>query len=128
MKRNGRRWTGANQRWLDRNRNLLRDQIEEISGERIKIRIKRRIRLRKKVKLGSKAFWNLVKKVGKQLSQLNAVEDENGILVTDLKLIEEIVISELGKIFNGQNSDIFSFKGEQIIKAAYTSIHGSHSE
>ena len=73
-------------------------------------------------------IWNLVKKVGKQLSQLNAVEDENGILVTDLKLIEEIVLSELGKIFNGQNSEIFSFKGEQIIKAAYTSIHGAHSE
>ena len=110
MKRTGRGWTGANQRWLDQNRNLLRDKIEEISGERMKIRLKRSIRLRKKVKLGSKAFWNLVKKVGKQLSQLNAVEDENGILVTDLKLLEEIMIAELGNIFNGQNSEIFSFE------------------
>ena len=42
-------------------------------------------------------IWNLVKKVGKQLSQLNAVEDENGILVTDLKLIEEIVHQNLVK-------------------------------
>ena len=74
MTRNGRHWSGANQQWLDRNTNLLRDKTEEISGERMKIRLKRRIQLRKKVKLGSKAFWNLVKKVGKQLSQLNVVE------------------------------------------------------
>ena len=38
------------------------------------------------------------------------------------------MIAELGNIFNGQNSEIFSLKGEQIIKAVDTSFHGSHSE
>ena len=64
----------------------------------------------------------------KQMSSLIAVEDADRNLITNRKLIEEVVLLELGKIYRGQRSRIFGFKGEQLVKAAYTMHHEDHGE
>jgi len=61
--------------------------------------MKRLNELRMNTLLKSKQFWALVKKVMKQMSSLSAVEDADGQLVTNRKLIEEVVLLELGKIY-----------------------------
>ena len=62
------------------------------------------------------------------MSSLSAVEDADRNLITNRKLIEEVVLLELGKIYRGQRSRIFGFKGEQLVKAAYTMHHEDHGE
>ena len=47
---------------------------------------------------------------------LTAVEDENGVLTTNLKLFEDIVLAELEKIIQGHQSQFFSFKGDKIVR------------
>ena len=42
---------------------------------------------------------------------------------TDRMIVEEIVLREISKIFKGQCSQIFEFKGEQLIAAAYKLNH-----
>ena len=61
--------------------------------------MKRLNKLRMNTLLKFKQFWALVKKVMKQMSSLSAVEDADGQLVTNRKLIEEVVLLELGKIY-----------------------------
>ena len=61
--------------------------------------MKRLNELRMNTLLKSKQFWALVKKVMKQMLSLSAVEDADGQLVTNRKLIEEVVLLELGKIY-----------------------------
>ena len=90
--------------------------------------MKRRNELRMKTILKSKQFWALVKKVVKQMSSLSAVEDADGSLITNRKLREEVVLLELGKIYRGQRSRIFGFKGEQLVRAAYTMHHEDQGE
>ena len=62
-------------------------------------KMKRLNKLRMNTLLKFKQFWALVKKVMKQMSSLSAVEDADGQLVTNRKLIEEVVLLELGKIY-----------------------------
>ena len=61
----------------------------------------------------------------KQSSRISAVEDEDGKLNTDRQLIEDIVLEELAKIFKGERSEIFEFKGEQLLSAAHVFIMGT---
>ena len=65
----------------------------------IEDKMKRLNELRMNTLLKSKQFWALVKKVMKQMLSLSAVEDADGQLVTNRKLIEEVVLLELGKIY-----------------------------
>ena len=64
----------------------------------------------------------------KQSSRISAVEDEDGKLITNRQLIEDIVLEELAKIFKGERSEIFEFKGEQFLSAAHVFHHGDQSD
>ena len=64
----------------------------------------------------------------KQSSEISAVEDEDGKLITDRQLIEDLVLEELAKIFKGKRSEIFEFKGEQLLSAANVFHHGDQSD
>ena len=105
--------------------NKLQKEKEKIKKCEIEHNLKARKTLRKSTKLGSKEFWRLVKKVVKQSSRISAVEDEDGKLITDRQLIEDIVLEELAKIFKGERSEIFEFKGEQLLSAAHVFIMGT---
>ena len=61
-------------------------------------------------------------------SELNAVEAENGDLITDKALLEETVLEDLSKIFMGQKSKIFVHKGQQLIKAAKVRYQEDHQD
>ena len=66
----------------------------------------------------SKQFWRLVKRTVKK-GIITAVKDAQGKLATDRPSIEEIVLEDQAKIFSGQQSEIFSHRGEQLIKEMY---------
>ena len=90
----------------------------QLEAEHLKTRIRLRNRMRAKTKMGSKEFWKLARRVAKKSSNITAVEDKNGNLVTDRKLLEETVLEELTDIYRGQKSKIFSHKGQQLINHA----------
>ena len=52
------------------------------------------------VGMGSRVFWKLVRGVERQWSTVASMEDESGEVRTDRRIVEEIVLSEIGKIFN----------------------------
>ena len=95
-------------------------------GDKVQTRRKvRRFRLRARKSMSSKQFWKLVRKVVKKAGCLSAIKDLEGVLATDRDKIEEIVLSELAKIFSGQKSRIFTHRNAQLIKeAAKTSAGG----
>ena len=121
-------WNVEEEQKLNEKVTQLNDVSDKCRAQSLDDKMKRRNELRMKTLLKSKQFWALVKKVTKQMSSLSAVEDADGQLVTSRKLIEEVVLRELGKIYNGQKSRIFDFKGEQLVKAAYTMHHEDHGE
>ena len=90
----------------------------QLEAEHLKTSIRLRNRMRAKTKMGSKEFWKLARRVAKKSSNITAVEDKNGNLVTDRKLLEETVLEELTDIYRGQKSKIFSHKGQQLINHA----------
>lgn len=124
-----------NLKWRTRDAKQLLDRMEELQKTKemvvekdLEYKLRRRRRLREITKMGSKAFWRLVKRLEKQSSNINAVEDEYGELATDRSIVEEIVLRELSKIFKGQRSKIFESKGEQLVAAAYTMHHKDQKE
>ena len=80
----------------------------------------KRLKLRGTIKIYSKQFWNLVRKAEKKSGSLSAIKDENGNLITNLALVERIVLEQLSLIFSGQRSPVFTNRNEQIIKEAQT--------
>ena len=119
-----------NLKWRNRDARELKDRMEVLQRTKemlvekdLEYKLRRRRRLREINKMGSKAFWRLVKRLEKQNSNIKAVEDEHGELATDRSIVEEIVLQELSKIFKGQRSKIFESKGEQLVAAAYTMHH-----
>ena len=121
-------WTVDEQQRLNDKLTQLHDVSDKCRAQSLDDKMKRRNELRMKTLLKSKQFWTLVKKVMKQMSSLSAVEDADGQLVTNRKMIEDVVLLELGKIYRGQKSRIFDFKGEQLVKAAYAVHHEDHGE
>ena len=77
---------------------------------------RRRLRLANHHRLTAKQFWRLVRRVERKAGSLTAIADAEGRLATDKVLIERIVLEELEKIFSGKWSNIFSHRGEQLIK------------
>ena len=124
----GASWNQGEEHKLRRKMNLLQEVSDQCKAQSLEDKMKRRNELRMKTILKSKQFWALVKKVMKQMSSLSAVEDGDGNLITNRKLIEEVVLLELGKIYKGQRSRIFGFKGEQLVRAAYTIHHEDQGE
>ena len=121
--------------WKPKEENELQEKLEQhritaekLANKLLEFKMKRRHRLREITKMGSRAFWRLVRKVQKQWSDLTTIEDEDGELFTDRMLVEEIVLREISKIFKGQRSKIFDFKGEQLVTAAYTKLHKDHAD
>ena len=104
---------------------LLQDDIKKAKQLRIQYKDKvadkkrlKRIKLRCSVKIYSKQFWNLVRKAERKSGSLSAIKDENGVLFTNLALVEMIVLEQLALIFSGQRSPVFTNRNEQIIKEA----------
>ena len=100
---------------------ILDGRISLESRDRVadKKRLKR-LKLRGTIKIYSKQFWNLVRKAEKKSGSLSAIKDENGNLITNLALVERIVLEQLSLIFSGQRSPVFTNRNEQIIKEAQT--------
>ena len=65
----------------------LHDMSDKCRAQSLDDKMKRRNELRMKTLLKSEQFWALLKKVMKQMSSLSAVEDADGQLVTNTKLI-----------------------------------------
>ena len=64
----------------------------------------------------------------KKAGCLSAIKDLDGVLATDRNTIENIVLSELAKIFSGRKSRIFSHRNEQLIKEAVATSAGGWEE
>ncbi len=90
--------------------------------------MKERSKLRTKIILKTKNFWKLINKVMSLMMGISAVEDNEGNLVTSNPLIQEVVLVKMAKIYKGQRSEIFSSRGEQLVKAAYTLHHEDQGE
>ena len=106
---------------------LLQDDIKKAKQLRIQYKDKvankkrlKRIKLRCSIKIYSKQFWNLVRKAERKSGSLSAIKDENGVLITNLELVELIVLEQLALIFSGQRSPVFTNRNEQIIKETQT--------
>ena len=119
----GRVWSLGEEEVLQEKLERHRITADKLARKLLDMKMKRRSRLREITKMGSRAFWRLVRKVKKQWSNITAVEDENGELFTDRLIVEEIVLREISKIFKGQRSRIFEFKGEQLVAASYQMNH-----
>ena len=65
----------------------LHDVSDKCRAQSLDDKMKRRNELRMKTLLKSEQFWALLKKVMKQMSSLSSVEDADGQLVTNRKLI-----------------------------------------
>ncbi len=77
-------------------------------------KVQKRDKKRASTELGSEAFMILSRKVKKQSSKVQAV-DENGNIITDRIKLEEAVLDSVTKIFEGQGAKIFEHRGEQLI-------------
>ena len=119
----GRVWNIGEEEVLQEKLERHRITADKLARKLFDLKMRRRSRLREITKMGSRAFWRLVRKVEKQWSNITAIEDENGELFTDRLIVEEIVLREISKIFKGQRSRIFEFKGEQLVAASYKINH-----
>ena len=93
----------------------LRIRFKDMVQERRK---RKRVNIRRCVKINTKQFWALARKVEKKSGSLSAIKDENGVLITNAALLEKIVLEQLALIFSGQRSPVFTHRGEQLIKEA----------
>ena len=59
---------------------------------------------------------------------MQAVEDENGNIITDRIKLEETVLYSVTKIFEGQRAKIFEHRGEQLISAVYIKTNSNQEE
>ena len=91
-------------------------------------KVQKRDKKRASTELGSEAFMILSRKVKKQSSKVQAVEDENGNIITDRIKLEEAVLDSVTKIFEGQGAKIFEHRGEQLISAVYIKTHFDQEE
>ena len=61
-----------------------------------------RDQLRARVLPKRQEYWKLVKRVKKQCTDIQAVEDLDGKLHTDLQAVEDYTLEELSRTFKGQ--------------------------
>ena len=93
----------------------LRIRFKDMVQERRK---KKRVNIRRCIKINTKQFWALARKVERKSGSLLAIKDENRVLITNRALLERIVLEQLALIFSGQRSPVFTHRGEQLIKEA----------
>jgi len=120
-------WAKTND--LDLNSVYPNLQADKNEAEELRIRFRdrvrqkradRKLRLRLTVKVNSKQFWALVRRAERKRGGLSAIRDEHGNLLTNRELVERIVLEQLALIFSGKQSPIFSYRDEQLIRAAQT--------
>ena len=80
-------WNEEEEQKLSEKLMQLHDMSDKCRAQSLDDKMKRRNELRMKTLLKSEQFWALLKKVMKQMSSLSAVEDADGQLVTNTKLI-----------------------------------------
>ena len=124
----GQVWSDKDNASLNTNLDKLNNIQEQLNAHLLNHKLNKRTRTRTKTKFGTKEFWNLANRVMRKSSELNAVEAENGDLITDKALLEETVLEDLSKIFMGQKSKIFVHKGQQLIKAAKVKYQEDHQD
>ena len=121
-------WTDRDQKSLEINLEKLRKLNEKLSTHTTNHKLNTRKTIRNKTKFGSKEFWKLANKVMRKASEIHAIENENGELITDRVQLQACVLEELSKIFMGQTSKIFTYKGQQLIKAAKVKHQENHDK
>ena len=107
-------WTDQNQKSLENNLDKLKRLNKNISDQLLNHKLKIRSQTRRKIQFGTKDFWNLANKVMRKSSEINAVEGEDGEIITERVELQRMVLEELAKIFMGQTSKIFMHKGQHL--------------
>ena len=122
----GRIWTDRQQHRLEENMANLANKTRKLSENYLKHKLKTGNKMRATTKIGTKQFWNLLNRVLRSLLCIQAVEDEDGNVITERKQLMDIVLSDLDQVFKGQRSQVFVHKGQQLIKAAKVKYNEDH--
>ena len=124
----GRVWAETDKKRLEGNTSKLASVNIRLKEESLKQKLKSRNKIRATTKIGSKKFWSLINRIVKKSSEIIAIEDEDGNIITNRDQLADIVLTDLSKIFKGQKSKIFVHKGQQLIKATRVKYQENHEQ
>ena len=96
-------WTDQNQKSLENDLDKLKRLNKNLSDQLLNHKLKIRSQTRRKIQFGTKDFWNLANKVMRKSSEINAVEGEDGEIITKRVELQRTVLEELAKIFMGRD-------------------------
>ena len=115
--------------WTDRQQHRLKENManpakitRKLSENQLKHKFKIRNKLRATAKIRTKQFQNLLNRVLRSLSRIQAVEDEDGNVISERKQLKDFVLSDLSIVFKGQRSQVVCTKANNLLKQQRLSI------
>ena len=106
----------ADQQVIDDSKAAFETQKENVKNLLIQDGLRKRAKLRTRLLINDpskKKFWSYVKKSTKKADEITAAYNENGSAVYTQSEIEDSVLNTFTKIFNGQDTPVFTQEEQQ---------------